>query len=163
MVIPIAIGIYEEDPEDPDIDGYFQDLDGVEMDIENVINLFGKHETGLYYDIFPRTYLQQDLSSYKTEWTQDELIDFLKEQSNELERNLYDKTNLNPYDGLIVIISCHGIAKDYIITSDYKQVHKTAIHRIFSGIFVLFLFLFFYYVLPIFVIACVLYLFLFYY
>ena len=134
MVIPISIGIYEEDPEDPDVDGYFQDLVGVEMDIDNVINLFGKHEKGLYYDIFPRTYLEQDWKSYKTEWKESELIDFLKEQADELEHSLRDKTNPNPYDALIVIISCHGIAKDYIITSDYKKIYKHAIHRIFSGL-----------------------------
>ena len=35
------------------------------------------------------------------------------------------------HDGLVVIISSHGI-QDYIITSDYKQINKDTIHRIFS-------------------------------
>ena len=34
---------------------------------------------------------------------------------------------------MIVIISCHGIDDNYIVSSDYKQISKTAIHRIFSG------------------------------
>ena len=40
--------------------------------------------------------------------------------------------NIDRYDGLCVIISCHGI-KDFIVTSDRKIIEKSAIHRLFSA------------------------------
>ena len=43
-----------------------------------------------------------------------------------------DTSTYDIYDGLVVLISCHGI-KDYIVTSDYKRIDKNAIHRIFSA------------------------------
>ena len=39
--------------------------------------------------------------------------------------------NIDIYDGLIVIISSHGI-KDRIVSSDYGEISTTALHRIFS-------------------------------
>eukprot|EP01084_Bolivina_argentea_P099205 178331_1 len=48
------------------------------------------------------------------------------------EKAKYLDRNKHKYDGLVVIISCHG-ANDNIITSDYKLISKTSIHRIFSS------------------------------
>ena len=57
----------------------------------------------------------------------------LQKQANELEYNLSNEhVQENKYDGLMVIISCHGI-KGYIVSSNYKKISKEAIHRIFSG------------------------------
>eukprot|EP01084_Bolivina_argentea_P217000 368502_1 len=127
MVIIVSIGVYEEHPKDPDIDAYFANLDNIEIDIENVIKLFGKQ--GLNYDIFPE--YGNDISSYKIKWTEQELINFLKTQSNKLELNL-NKAKKHLYDGLFVVISCHGM-EGYIISSDIKRLSKMAIHRIFSA------------------------------
>ena len=74
-------------------------------------------------------------------WAQIKIMKLLNEQAAILEREVveYDnsgkekktKNNYNPYDGLIVSISCHGI-KNYIVSSDYYKIDKTIIHRIFS-------------------------------
>ena len=131
MVISISIGFYDENPIDPEINGYLADLDGVRIDIQNVINLFGTKN--LNYDIQPKLYLSQNESTYKAYWTEPELVNFLQEASNQLEENLTQEelTSKNRYQGLIVIISCHGLG-GYILTSDYKKINKAAIHRIFS-------------------------------
>ena len=131
MVISIAIQFYHQTPENPEIDGHFPTLNGIRMDIENTTKLFGKNKFGLYYDIFP-DYSDQNIDTYTAAWTESQLIEFLKEKADELEYTLRDPSVEDPYDGLLVIISCHGI-RDYIITSDYKKINKTAIHRIFSG------------------------------
>ena len=127
MVITFAIGFYDDSPQQPDIDGYLRDLDGVRHDIQNVRDLF---EDKLKYDIYP-DYTQHDINSYKIYWTEKEVIDILREKAEDLESNLQNETEPH-YDGLIVIISCHGLAEN-IITSDYKTISKTAIHRIFSA------------------------------
>eukprot|EP01084_Bolivina_argentea_P080747 146252_1 len=128
MVIAVAIGDYDNNPTKPDIFAYFADLKGIGVDIENVIQTFGK--SGLNYDIFP-DYSCNNINSYRTRWTQDELINFFKSQANKLEYNLNHATN-HSYDGLVVVISCHGVER-YIISSDSKKMSKTAIHRIFSA------------------------------
>eukprot|EP01084_Bolivina_argentea_P303762 524540_1 len=43
----------------------------------------------------------------------------------------FDENHKLKYDGLILCISAHGI-EDHIITSDYKTINKTAIHRCIS-------------------------------
>ncbi len=129
MVISIAIGRYDKQPDNPDIDAELPNLDEIRIDIDNVTKLFGKH--GLNYQIIPN-YDDLNESEYKIRWTEQELVQFLQEQSNKLEQNLSNKEQENHYDGLIVIISCHGMGR-YILTSDYKAINQTAIHRIFSG------------------------------
>ena len=75
------------------------------------------------YEIYPK----YDVNSYiKTRWTLSELKKLFDDRAHELQRNI------DVYDGLFVIISCHGI-HDYIITSDCKRFQKSAIHRIFSA------------------------------
>eukprot|EP01084_Bolivina_argentea_P172770 299237_1 len=75
-VICIGIGFYDEYPKKPEINGQLTDLDGVRIDINNVIKLFV--ET-LNYDLFPN-YLNDNVNTYKSEWTYNEIIDFLKQE-----------------------------------------------------------------------------------
>ena len=132
MVIPIAIGHYDKNPINRSISENLRDLDGVRIDIDDTINLFG--QKGLRYDIFPTEYHGQDKYSYKSYWDESELLDFLKKKADDLEQNLQKNDEGSPdrYDGLLVMISCHGL-EGHIITSDYQCMSKTAIHRIFSG------------------------------
>eukprot|EP01084_Bolivina_argentea_P287369 493097_1 len=53
-------------------------------------------------------------------------MDLLEKYANYLE------ANIDLFDGLVVILSSHGIT-DYIVTSDYKKIQKTAVHRIFTA------------------------------
>ena len=39
MIISIAIGHYDENVQDSDIDGHLNDLDGVRIDIDNIISI----------------------------------------------------------------------------------------------------------------------------
>ena len=64
----------------------------------------------------------------KLHWTKDEIIMFLKESRDKL----FDENDELLYDGLIVCISFHGL-KDHIVTSDYRLIHKTAIHYYFPS------------------------------
>ena len=132
MVISIAIGFYDENPKKKEITGYLKNLDGVRVDINNSVKLFGKES--LNYQIYPNIYYDQNIDDYKAYWEETELVEFLKTKSVELEYNLLinQEKSSDRYDGLVVIISCHGL-EGYIITSDYKKISKTAIHRIFSG------------------------------
>ena len=134
LIIPIAIGFYDDDPIDPEIDGDLSDLSGVRIDIDNIVKLFGVN--GLNYEISPNYYLD-NINTYKAQWTEQELIQFLRQQATALEYNLVNEED-NKYDGLIVMISCHGI-EGYILTSDYKKISKSAVHRIFSGTLELYL------------------------
>ena len=132
MTIPISIGFYDDDPIEPEIDGYLNDLEGVRVDINRALSLFG--EESLNYEVYPKIYQSQNESNYKAYWRETELIQFLKKQANILEKNLeeHEEISQERYDGLIVIISCHGLG-GYILTSDYKKINKSAIHRIFSA------------------------------
>ena len=92
----------------------------------------------LNYTVHPN-YSKCNVNNYKAYWTQDEFMQFLRKIADDLERNVvqYDKHgtithNEEGYDGLVMLISCHGI-QDYIITSDYKKISKEAIHRTFSA------------------------------
>eukprot|EP01084_Bolivina_argentea_P160262 279099_1 len=124
MVIAISIGIYDQEPENSQINGYFVDLDGVEHDIKNMVDLFHKN---LNYDVYPEEYI--DATVIKTHWKEAELKVFLEKKAQYLEENI---TQNKKYDGLIVVFSCHGIP-DYIVTSDYHRFSKLALHRIFSS------------------------------
>eukprot|EP01084_Bolivina_argentea_P116320 206699_1 len=119
LVLLIAIGQYDDNPTEPEIDGMLTDLNGLEYDIKNMTELFGEY---LHYDIYPND------EQIKTYWTEQQLKYFLQENAKYLQDNIGKNKN---YDGLIVVISCHGI-QDYIMTSDYKKFSKLAVHRIFS-------------------------------
>eukprot|EP01084_Bolivina_argentea_P233266 392938_1 len=129
MIIALGIADYEENPTKPQIDGYFPDLNGLEIDIYNIRNLF---QDILNYDVFPRF-----KGFPKLQWTRKEFMNLLETQATILDKNvaIFDENQNKTggiYDGLVVFISCHGI-KDYIATSDYIKVNKTAIHRLFTN------------------------------
>ena len=135
MVINVGIAFYERPkPKDAEIKGTLRDLDGIRVDIDNSIHLFKQK---LKYKVYP-DYSNQTIDDYKAYWTQNDLIKLLEDKADELEENLkHDpdgskESESSKYDGLIVEISCHGMDND-IITSDYKRISKTAIHRIFSA------------------------------
>eukprot|EP01084_Bolivina_argentea_P319784 554690_1 len=123
-VLVITIGQYysDDDYESKDIDGYLNDLDGIEHDAKNMSHLFHKQ---LNYDVFPASVN----SKYpKIEWTKQELTQFLKDRAKYLENNI---SSGKMYDGLVVIVSCHGLAS-HLCTSDYKKYPKIDVHRAFS-------------------------------
>ncbi len=114
--------------ESDEIGGYLSELPGIEHDIENMVHLF--HDE-LGFDVYPSEYLDdiKNAFSVKQHWTETELNNFLVERAKYLANNI---NNNKKYDGLIVVISSHGIP-GYICTSDFKTFSKIAIHRIFSS------------------------------
>ena len=109
-------------------------MDGIRYDIHNVIKLFGRG--GLNYEIYPYYQQNQTIDTYKAYWLKQELLAFLRNRATALETNLSQSFTVKKYDGLIVMISCHGISDDgreCIITSDYALIEKESIHRIFSA------------------------------
>eukprot|EP01084_Bolivina_argentea_P095916 172421_1 len=123
MVIAISIGIYDEEASAPDIDGYLKNLLDIHLDIENTEKLY--HDI-LNYDIFSNLYEENE--SYQIEWKHNELTTFFKQKAVYLNQNIQTGRR---YDGLVVIVSGHGISGN-ILTSDYRTISKTKIHRIFS-------------------------------
>ena len=124
MIITIPIGVYKQN-EDTEIEGNFADIEAVNIDVDNIFKVFGPNN--MNYDIFPK-------HSYypKLKWTESEIIQFLRQKATYLENNLNNMDKSKHYDGLLVIISCHGF-EGYIVSSDCRKISKTAMHRIFSG------------------------------
>eukprot|EP01084_Bolivina_argentea_P316864 549339_1 len=113
MVIFFGIEFYEEEPQNPAIDGYCKTLDAVDVDYDYV----SKFCKQFNYDLHPK--------NMKLEWTEQEIIRKLKK---------YAQIIGNPwssYDSILLITSSHGL-QDSIITSDYKLISTTAIHRLFT-------------------------------
>merc|ERR1712032_1116578 len=100
MVILLAIGMYDQYPNDPDIDVAVKDLD-VDLDIKNLLVLF---RDKLRYKIYP------DYSGKypRIHWTKDELIDFLQKQAKVFADNVITNSDDNgdglKFDGLVLII-----------------------------------------------------------
>ena len=117
LVIMIPIGDYDA------IHGYINLP--VKNDLVNVMKLFGEQ---LGYDVYPQ-YGQAQLlgqaDSVKLHWTRDQIIDLLEEKAKFLVEHRHI------HDGLVVVISCHGI-NGSIISSDGQHIPKLLIHRIFS-------------------------------
>ena len=137
LVIPIVIGQYDENPPEEDrrkVGGILRDLDGIDNDIKQVVELF---RFRLNYDVFP----EYDINKYiKQRWNKKEIDDLLEKQAQIFEDNVVEYAkNGKPiesdrskcYDGLIVMISCHGI-QGQIVSSDYKTINRQDIHRRFS-------------------------------
>ena len=117
LVVIISIGEYEKDNKDCELPGVTMMDIPVEKDVNNLKLLFQM----LKYTVIPE--------KMKLHWTQDEIITFLKKSGRKL--FVDDECKELLHDGLIVIISSHGI-EDHIVTSDYKAIQKKAIHRLFS-------------------------------
>eukprot|EP01083_Nonionella_stella_P119784 358360_1 len=127
MVILIAIGEYDVNPDDPDPElaalGGLNNLKGIDKDIQNLHRLFGPNR--LNYTIYPK--YMNVTGSLKVHWTQTEIVQLLNEKATYLE------SHLDEFDGLIVVISGHGM-NGFICTSDWKMIEKLAIHRTFSHV-----------------------------
>ena len=126
MVIVIAIGIYDSLPKTSEIDGdEINDLCdlNVDIDIKNLYKIFNHH---FGYKINPN-YNLNEKQTLKLHWNENELVQFFENKAKELNECVINGV----YDGLIVVISSHGI-KHHIITSDWKKMEKIAIHRMFS-------------------------------
>ena len=115
----ISIGTYDRDGvEDGDIrDGFFQDMD-VQKDYANLSEIF----TLLNYKVMPE--------HCKTRWTEIEVIEFLRDTVGP-EICKCDQYGQLIYDALIVCVTCHGLP-NMCVTSDYRTIEKTVIHRIIS-------------------------------
>ena len=61
----------------------------------------------------------------KLSWTKDEVTSFVEKQ---VAATFFDKRGNPRFDGLIFAISSHGLG-DCIISSDYKMIKRTDIHR----------------------------------
>jgi len=124
MVIPIGIGEYSDNPSHRKRAGVvLNDLSGIQRDIDNAISLFRDH---FQYEIFPK------YDHHKVRWQHDELISFLEKQATALQHNLTECHDINPFDAVIVLLSCHGM-EDRIWTTDYQTISKEFIHRTFSS------------------------------
>eukprot|EP01084_Bolivina_argentea_P089569 161594_1 len=115
LVIVLGIGKYDNIH---DSDVMYYDIP-IDIDIYNLKTFFNEFN----YEIYP---IYNDNNNHiKLRWTEKELIHLLQEKAQ------YFESNINKYDGLIVIISCHG-SQHSIISSDYESIEKVAVHRIFS-------------------------------
>eukprot|EP01084_Bolivina_argentea_P051917 95424_1 len=117
MVVSINIGDYINknrlSEQDIEIPGICDDLLSINRDYENVQILCKKYN----YDIYPK--------KLRTLWKANDLVDFVNQCAKRF------SNNADKYDGLLVVVSSHGIHKQ-IITSDYRLISHTALHRFFS-------------------------------
>eukprot|EP01084_Bolivina_argentea_P024715 46005_1 len=99
MIINIAIACYENEPNEPEFDGYVRDIYGVETDIETLQKLF--KET-LKYSTSQATIFE--INGYvKLHLTKKEIVEFLTEKAILLQQNILH--GAVKYDGLIVTYS----------------------------------------------------------
>merc|ERR1711920_586676 len=126
LVLNLAIGKYDlpQNEEDNELPGKarMNDLDGIEHDVRNMHMLFGDR---LNYDVWPKM-MDGDIPIVR--WTEETLKQFFEKAARYLSINI---GRGKCFDGLICIISCHGIPR-FICTSDYKLYSKVAIHRTLS-------------------------------
>ena len=118
LAVVIAIGEYD----DEDSISSNAELEDVALrdisvfkDVENLKGFF----RFLRWNLIPKT--------TKFYWTEHQLFTLLK---TDITKELFEGEELK-YDGLIVLISAHGI-ENKIVSSDYRTIEKTAIHRIVS-------------------------------
>eukprot|EP01084_Bolivina_argentea_P190813 327791_1 len=119
MCVLLGIGIYEKDSNKQDFE--VQDLE-VDIDVKKLVNLFQNH---FNYHVVPQYH-----EHTKIDWTKDEIISLLQQNAKQFAHNLKSDNN-NKYDGLIVVVSGHGLTH-HLITSDYELISKEVIHREFT-------------------------------
>ena len=115
MIVSIGIGQYGPKPRDAEATGHFSNLP-VGADVENMRKLADY----LHYPFI--------IEEGKLSWTKDEVMAFIEDK---VCAQFFDENGLAKYDGLIVAISSHGM-HDCIISSDYKMINRTDIHRCIS-------------------------------
>eukprot|EP01083_Nonionella_stella_P211046 763536_1 len=123
MVIPIVIGTYDKQPQEPDSpleNIYLPDLSGIGKDVKNLCYLFGPKclNYAVYHD--------DNMDNPKVHWTEDEIVELLNAKAKQL------SDEIDHFDALVVTVSCHGMDNN-ICTSDYKLIDKVYIHRVFSA------------------------------
>ena len=123
MVIYLAIGDYQNNPSNPEVEGYCENLQGIQKDIFNLRGLFKEL---LKYQCYT-LYYQDDPEYPKIELEKKEIIDFLKHKAKILAYNV----EAGKCDGLIVCLSGQGYEGN-LITSDMGLIDKNSIHRMFS-------------------------------
>jgi hypothetical protein len=123
MVLILGQAYYSDDRSAREYVGYLSDLDGIDVDVRNLVTLF----RSLNYRIFPRDATCDALRYPRCEWTKDELIALFTEMAAELEASI-ERGGRDAFDGLFVSISGHGY-KGAVITADHKLLTKTEIHR----------------------------------
>ena len=118
-VVMIGIGDYSDGPKlsraSKEVSGTLINLD-VTKDIESLRNLC-KYMNWTFHS-----------KPQKVHWTEKEIVYFLEHEIGEL---MFTANGTLNFDGLIICISCHGI-RNKIVTSDFKTIDETAIHRMVS-------------------------------
>jgi len=127
MVIILGQAFYSDDTKGKEYEGYLKNLDGIDVDVRNLVTLF----RSLNYQIFPRDPSYEALRYPRCEWTKAELIELFTRKARDLEASIA-KGGPNAYDGLFLAMSAHGL-KGAIITADHKLLSKVEIHRMFSS------------------------------
>ena len=115
LLVSIAIGEYESHPPNTEIPGILKNLP-VQSDVENLRN---------FAEFLNYQFLTVE---GKLSWTKDEVMRFLE---NDVCTAMFDDNGNVLFDGLIVSISSHGM-RDCILSSDYKKIKRTHIHRCIS-------------------------------
>ena len=111
----IAIGDYSSKPRRAKMSGTLTNLP-VAADVENLRN-FAEF---LNYEFLT--------CEGKLSWTKGEVMRFLEK---DVRPKLFDEYDNARFDGLIVAVSSHG-AGNNVISSDYKLINRTDIHRCIS-------------------------------
>eukprot|EP01084_Bolivina_argentea_P256589 432049_1 len=115
LVCAVGVAFYDDEPENPGIEVALDDLNGIDIDIQNIKLLCNT----LNWDLYPKWN-----ECPKTEWTQNQLISLYQKCAN--------ITAYGDYDSLLFFHSGHGF-KHNVITSDFQGINKDAIQKIFSS------------------------------
>eukprot|EP01083_Nonionella_stella_P039233 106707_1 len=122
MVIFVGVAEYDDKIAGAGVDVICKPLYGIDRDFSNINRLCTACN---YNNVFP--------TNEKFKWTQQEMVDFLKQKAVEIARNAEEQkeSELQPYDALFVVVSGHGYQQG-IVSSDYQLITKQAIHRLFT-------------------------------
>ena len=115
LIVSIAIGEYDSYPVRPQVGGTLINLP-VGSDVVNLRSL--AEFLNFSFLTVPD----------KFSWTKDEILEFVK---HDIPRAFFDENGDARFDGLIFSISSHGMGNN-VISSDYKKVSRTMIHRLIS-------------------------------
>ena len=118
LIVSIGIGEYGPKPQDAEVEGKLKNL-AVASDVENMRKL----SEFLNYSFLT---VENQLS-----WTKDEVMEYLEK---DVGAKFFDDSGNAKYDGLIVSVSSHGL-HHCIISSDWKMIDRTDIHRCISEIY----------------------------
>ena len=118
LIVSIGIGEYDPKPQDSEVNGFLKNL-AVSSDVENMRK---------FAEFLNYSFLTEE---NKFSWTQNEVMEYMDKNVG---GQFFDDSGNAKYDGLIVCVSSHGL-NDCIISSDWKMIKRTAIHRCISEIY----------------------------